>query len=693
MTTFIDFRYSQTLAAAMFAGRDSEEAEIALAPAVDNFLAFEVRGAPSERPLARFDAADGVPAANLFLDAGDVISLRRANGDVLVRSDALGDGKGMGRVVALRLGPGGVGVRGHGAAREVSGAPFAAAAAPLVLAGEDADRVRVMGRGSGRAMRWAELFYRRSRASGLRVELAMDWHHLRAGIPWFGTMTAERLIEQGRFALAFRSYAYDEREARATDFARLFGSEGAADIAVHLTPPLYANPAPDRPNLGFFVVESPYVSADLVARCNLMDAICVPSRFAGEACRRAGVRRPIHVVPHGVDVDYFRPAAGKVPLPGGRGFNFLAVCTHVERKNARHLVRAFLEEFREREDVALFLLLRPEYHTSQNNVALDFTEWERRHDRGSAPVLLWTDYVSRARLRDLYANASAYVMPSNEGFGLTLLEAMACGTPVIGLDYGGVVDFVNRDNGTLVPAGREYVARDIDTLPYVGDRFRAPDVGRLRAAMRHVFEHEGEARRRAEVARRDCEARYGWDQVSREFARVIEETHRLASRSPRPAVAAPAPAAWSWVLCVIDDDACDRSLRDLKARATRARVLCLFTRYARLRDVVRARRLGFIAYRWDGTVENARRTAGSLLGPGWIGVLFPDERVSGDEEAMASFLAGQPASVGEVDVDCGAGRRESRFLRIGPGDIGVARVSCPLVSIASRNGPNDGGRS
>ena len=79
---------------------------------------------------------------------------------------------------------------------------------------------------------------------------------------------------------------------------------------------------------------------------------------------------------------------------------------------------------------------------------------ERLYASDSAPLLLWTDYVSRERLRDLYANANAYVMPSNEGFGLTLLEAMASEYAVIGLDHGGVLDFVHAGNGTLVPRGR-----------------------------------------------------------------------------------------------------------------------------------------------------------------------------------------------------------------------------------------------
>jgi glycosyltransferase involved in cell wall biosynthesis len=59
-------------------------------------------------------------------------------------------------------------------------------------------------------------------------------------------------------------------------------------------------------------------------------------------------------------------------------------------------------------------------------------------------------YVSDAALRALYAAASVYVHPSlYEGFGLTVLEAMACGTPVVAADRTSLPEVVG-DAGLLV---------------------------------------------------------------------------------------------------------------------------------------------------------------------------------------------------------------------------------------------------
>lgn len=58
-------------------------------------------------------------------------------------------------------------------------------------------------------------------------------------------------------------------------------------------------------------------------------------------------------------------------------------------------------------------------------------------------------------LNQLYNEATVYVMPSIvEGFGMTLLEAMACGCPVIATDSGGAVDIIHQNhNGLLIPYG------------------------------------------------------------------------------------------------------------------------------------------------------------------------------------------------------------------------------------------------
>jgi glycosyltransferase involved in cell wall biosynthesis len=63
----------------------------------------------------------------------------------------------------------------------------------------------------------------------------------------------------------------------------------------------------------------------------------------------------------------------------------------------------------------------------------------------------FTDYIADDELPAVYNLASAFVFPSRyEGFGLTPLEAMACGTPVVSSDAASLPEVVG-DAGILVP--------------------------------------------------------------------------------------------------------------------------------------------------------------------------------------------------------------------------------------------------
>ena len=67
---------------------------------------------------------------------------------------------------------------------------------------------------------------------------------------------------------------------------------------------------------------------------------------------------------------------------------------------------------------------------------------------GNVELLGWTD---RERLASLYATAAGFIHVGEEDFGITMVEALAAGTPVLAVDRGGARDIVRRDrDGVLI---------------------------------------------------------------------------------------------------------------------------------------------------------------------------------------------------------------------------------------------------
>jgi phosphatidylinositol alpha-1,6-mannosyltransferase len=73
--------------------------------------------------------------------------------------------------------------------------------------------------------------------------------------------------------------------------------------------------------------------------------------------------------------------------------------------------------------------------------------------RGLAERVRFVGAIGEDVLVDAYRMADLFVMPSSgEGFGIAYLEAMACGTPALGLAAGGAVDaLADGEFGTLAP--------------------------------------------------------------------------------------------------------------------------------------------------------------------------------------------------------------------------------------------------
>ena len=125
--------------------------------------------------------------------------------------------------------------------------------------------------------------------------------------------------------------------------------------------------------------------------------------------------------------------------------------------------------------------------------------------RRAHPEVHWIGSVPRHRLVDFYAAADAFVYPSRtDTFGLVMLEAMACGTPVAAYPVDGPLDVVGDSDGGVL------------------------DVNLHRAALAALRVPRDRARARA--------LEFDWDRVSREFVSYLAPIDGRAPPAPVSAI-------------------------------------------------------------------------------------------------------------------------------------------------------------
>ena len=165
------------------------------------------------------------------------------------------------------------------------------------------------------------------------------------------------------------------------------------------------------------------VNAQVVRSMQLATAHTVPSEWVNRAVRRGGFWYP-EVIYHGVEPDEFKPGEN-----GGYVLWNKARADYVSDPGDMQKVAQMVRGVNFKTTIG---------HTTSNVEVVGTTTYEE--------------------MKSLVANAGVYLCTVRETFGIGTLEAMACGVPIVGWDWGGQSEIIrNGQTGYLVHPG-DYTA-------------------------------------------------------------------------------------------------------------------------------------------------------------------------------------------------------------------------------------------
>lgn len=231
------------------------------------------------------------------------------------------------------------------------------------------------------------------------------------------------------------------------------------------------------------------------------DRVVVVSRFSREAALRLlppGTGGKVALIANGVDTARFQPGPPNPALLTryglAGGFVFVTVSRLLEKKGVDTAIRALAAILPHHPDCRLLVVGTGPMETELRGLA---------HTLGLSGHVVFAGAVSDAELADHYRLGAAFVLANRtlpngdtEGFGLVLLEASACGLPVIGGRDGGTSSaVVDGETGLLVNA------HSVEAVAGAMARLRRNDDERRRMG------HAGTA----------FAAQSGWQEKTRDF--------------------------------------------------------------------------------------------------------------------------------------------------------------------------------
>jgi len=262
-------------------------------------------------------------------------------------------------------------------------------------------------------------------------------------------------------------------------------------------------------NLGFYIFEISKIPEIFVEKINKIDKVLTASQWGCEVLKKSGVTIPCIRIPGGVDTEIFN-SKNRNNLSTGK-CKFLVIGKHENRKGTELVIRAFDKVFKNH-DIAELVLSIDNPHDKR------ISSEEYVKNITDAENIQIVHFVKD--IRSLYDNCHIFVNSSKaEGLGLSTLEAMACGMPVISSNYSGMSEYIDKSRNIVLENLIEEDVVDDLFFPEKGKygTWMSPTVDELAEKMIWAYENYNEAIRLGKNAEKWIKENYTWEKAAEIF--------------------------------------------------------------------------------------------------------------------------------------------------------------------------------
>lgn len=300
-------------------------------------------------------------------------------------------------------------------------------------------------------------------------------------------------------------------------------------VIIHTTPDQFRRYREDgKYNIGRVFWETDKIPPDFADNCELMDEIWTGSEFNAEAIRKAGVTKPIYIIPEAIDANIeidIKPYKSKAD----KTFTFYSIFEWTERKNPDALLRAFWSEFTEADNVSLVVKTYLDDFSVAKRREISVAVGAIKAALGRdyyAPVYLYRDLMLRSQVYRFHKSFHCFVSAHRgEGWGIPQMEAMLLGRPIISTNLGGIHEYLtHKKDAYLIPADLIPVNNTRNTQWYLPDQnWGQIKIEDLRQAMRWVYDNKDKATKIGSAARKTVLKEFSLEAVGRKMVARLED--------------------------------------------------------------------------------------------------------------------------------------------------------------------------